>query len=455
MSSLEKFFEIKLTNDMEAVLILNEMLPEGELVTKEGILQFSKDQGIVYGVNEEAISQLLDGLTMKVILAVGKQPVDGEDAYLQPFFEEGRSKQNDPAKAINLKEIQSIPTVCAGEKVATKVAASLGEPGINVFGKSVEAKPGKDFKLRKGKNTRLKESEQTLYSLIDGQVSIEKHTIHVLPTYEVNGDLNLRTGNISFVGNVNVKGNVPSGFEIEAGGDIRVTGTVEGAKLTAEGSIFIGAGIVGQNKSFVFAKGNLKTTFINEGHVDVGGDIEVGQTIHHSTCISGGKIVCTSGKGLIVGGAISAIESIQVNEIGNEMHTKTELFIGIHEKAVQQQKKFNEDLKKAQDDFMKSAKLLKTYIEKEKQDGPLVGHEKLMKLKIQHSFQSAKQTIDELSDCLSKYKEQESFEGFILAEKVIYPNATVHFGKYSRKIGTLHREAHISLINSEIVIAIK
>lgn len=457
MIDLEKFYEIKVSNDkMEAFIIRHSKLTDDDSLSKEEIEQFIKEHGIIYGLDHDVVTKILEDreLGPNIILAVGKPPENGKDAYLEPIlFQEQNRDLN--AVQINLKDFLDIPTVRIDDKIGTKIAATPGFVGFNVFGEEVAAKPGKDFKLRKGQNTRINEKEQAIYSLIDGQITIDKHTIHVFPTYEVQGDLSLKTGNIEFVGNVIINGNVPTGFEIEAGGDIRVSGTVEAARLKAGGSIYIGAGVVGQNKGHIEAGGDLQTTFINEGYVEVGGHIEVTQAILHSTCMSGGQVICKRGKGLIVGGAISAVKSIEANEIGNDMHTKTSLFIGVHEKILLQQKQIEEDLQKAQDDFMNLAKLLKLYIEKEKESGPLVGRDKLSKLRVQHSFQQTKQTIDELTENLGDFKEQaELGDGFIRVERLLFPNVNVHFGKYRRNIQKIYRQPRISFIDGEINISI-
>ncbi len=457
MVDMGKFYEIKVSNDkMEAVIIQFSASSEDAVMTREDVEQFIKDHGIVYGLQEEIITRISENqeLTKASVLAKGKQPENGKAAYLQPILFPEQMRETDSLKKIKLKEFFEIPAVRIDDIVGKKIAATAGIVGFNVFGEEVPAKPGKDFNLRKGQNTRVKEEEQALYSLIDGQISVDKHTVNVLPTYEVQGDLSLKTGNIAFVGNVIIKGNVPAGFEIQAEGDIRVMGIVEAARLKAGGTIFIGAGIVGQNKSHIEAIGDLQTTFINEGYVEVGGNIEVTQSILHSTCMSGGKVICKRGKGLIVGGSISAVKSIEANEIGNDMQTITSLFIGVHEKTIVQQKQMETDLTRAQDDFKKLAKLLKIYLEKEKQTGPLVGRDKLSKLKVQHSFKIAKQSIDDLSERLSEFKEEaELDDGFISAERIIFPNVSVHFGKYRRKIPTPQRQSRISVVNSDIHIS--
>ena len=113
-----------------------------------------------------------------------------------------------------------------------------------------------------------------LYSTIDGMVvRTDRDKINVFPVYEVNGNVDYNIGNIDFIGTVVIRGNVLPGFKIRAAGDIRVTGGVEAAELEAEGSIDIIAGIVGQNKAFIKAGKNVKSSFIQDATIEVAGEL--------------------------------------------------------------------------------------------------------------------------------------------------------------------------------------
>ncbi|WP_227935831.1 DUF342 domain-containing protein [Alkalihalobacillus deserti] len=231
MSELEQFFEIQISsNKMVATIIQHGKIDEEMKLTKDTLLQFIKEHGITYGIDEMTVANLLTErkvMKSKVKIAFGQKPIKGKPAFIQPVIFQKKNREFQSNQNINLKDFLEIPSVSIGDKVGTKIKATAGQAGYNVYGEEIPAKPGKDFILRKGKNTRLDEEEQSLYSLIDGQISIDKYTIHVQSTYEINGDLSLTTGNISFVGNVNIRGSIPAGFEVEAGGDIRVSGTVE------------------------------------------------------------------------------------------------------------------------------------------------------------------------------------------------------------------------------------
>ena len=173
--------------------------------------------------------------------------------------------------------------------------------------------------------------EQTaIYAAIDGLISItDKSKINVFPVYEVNGDVDYKTGNIDFVGTVVIRGNVLTGFKVKASGDIRMIGGVEGAMMETEGSIEITGGVVASNKGYIKAGKNVKCSFIQDGNITAAEDVLVSQSILHSQVRAGRNIVCSGAKGLVVGGIIQAGERVVARTIGNTMSTATVLEVGV------------------------------------------------------------------------------------------------------------------------------
>src|SRR5690606_12910229 len=134
----------------------------------------------------------------------------------------------------------------------------------------------KEAYFKPGKNVVLDEERTRLYAVTDGMVTFtDNEKVNVFPVYEVNGDVDYRSGNIDFVGNVVVRGNVISGFRVKAEGDVRITGSVEGAEIIAAGSIDIAEGIVAHNKGFVKAGKTIKCSFIQDANVEAAEDLIV------------------------------------------------------------------------------------------------------------------------------------------------------------------------------------
>lgn len=456
MIALDDFLEIHVDKGkMNATITARKHFYVETVITVDDIKSFIAEHGIVFGINEELITKIVaEEIVLPQVIAEGLQPVHGDNAVLKPFFPEIEEiKNKEDLRKVDLKQVINIPSVTQGQLVGKKVLATSGTAGMNVMGEVLSPKPGRDFRLRAGKNTRVEEADLKMYATVDGQMSVEPKVIHVYPTFEVNGDLDLKVGNISFVGTVIIRGNVPSGFEIKSKGDIKIHGTVESAVLISEGSIFVSAGIVGQGKGFIKAKGDLHTSFINQGTVEVEGDVNVTQSILQSKIQAGGSVFCHKGNGSIVGGDISAGKDIIVKDVGNSHFTKTALFLGVHQDIMKKEKEYSENFKKAEDE-LKKLNVLFNFLDQKEKNNTLAPKEKIMKLRVRNSLSITTETMKDAEEKLAEFKDifSEFGNSTLTVEKQIFSNVDVHFGKYRRKIISAHQNVKIYLENGEIII---
>lgn len=459
MEELQKFFKVNVSSDkMKATISLIEPLPEEMVVSENDLLRLLEENKVKYGIDHETIQNLVGKLKRDrffqgaVVVAKGLAPKKGQDAYLLPVQLTKERKIDEKQLYVDLKKVIEIPNVTQGQLIGEKIPATEGIPGKNVLGEEVPPKPGKDFVLRQGKNTRI--DDLKIYATVDGQMCVEKKIIHVYPVFEVKGDVDMSVGNIDFVGNVVVKGSVLNGFEIKAKGDIRVYGTVEGARLEAGGSVYIQAGIVAQNNGYVKAKNDLHTSFINQGNVEVEGDIYVTQAILHSKCVAGGSIYCTRGKGSIVGGEISVGRDLEVNELGNALGTNTQVFMGMQKSLVDKEKALTETLEKSKEELEKLEKLKRAYEMKEKKGHALTQKERITKLRIRSAIFLLNEKIRQTTEDLNELKEElgnPSF-GIIKVQRYLYPNVNISYGKYSRKMTKQYKYVKIAFVDNEISI---
>ncbi|MBU8906987.1 DUF342 domain-containing protein [Desertibacillus haloalkaliphilus] len=453
MTEMDQYFEIRVSEDkMTASIIQHQRIPNDQDITIDEVKQFILEHEISYGLDEANIQKLVhQGETVEspLTIATGKKPINGEDAKLVPV-QLKKEKENDEAITVDLKQVIDIPSVVQNQLVGEKAPATDGVPGMNVFAKEVPAKPGKDFRLRAGKNTRLDHDGTKLYAIVDGQVSVEQKQIHVYPVFEVHGDIDMKVGNISFVGNVTIRGGVPSGFKIESKGDIRIHGTVEAADLQSEGSIYVLAGIAAQGKGRVEAKQDVHTTFINQGNVKTGGDLFVDQSILHSECEAGGNIYCH--KGNVVGGGLSAGQQIVVKNLGNEMNTPTSLYLGVSQSRLERKQHLQSQKQTAEEELVKLQKLLETYEAKEQHSKSLTPQERIMKLRIRNTIANMQQQLQEVTEDLQELDDRQDSDrqGVVCVEHQLYPNVDIHFGKYRRKIMSPHKNIRLLYEDGEI-----
>ncbi|MCE7794579.1 FapA family protein [Salipaludibacillus sp. CUR1] len=453
MGDLHDLLEVEVSED-HLLAVLKERQPLMEEIKADSLSDFISEHGITYGILDDELHKFAAGkISLPVVAARGKEPVHGRDAYIWSLLDEtaDRAAQlNEKSDGeVNLKKVIDIPQVKAGAVIGRKIEAEPGTNGLTVYGKTIKAKKPRDIKLRPGKNTRIEGSE--IISSINGQLSVAPKVIHVYPVYEVNGDLNMKTGNIDFVGNVVVRGNVPSGFSIKAIGDIRIYGSVEAADIQSEGSVFIHQGVVAQNAGLIKVKGDVRTSFLNQATIEAGGDVHITTSILHSRVDARGFVFCKEGRGNIVGGSVSSGKGIEVNEVGNHMSTPTALYLGTSAKMTAAEKKYKKQLNDSQEECQKLAKLLKRLKEKGK-GSTLSPKEKVMLLRVRNSLIQANEKLNEAKDQLLDF--QEIFDGEtdtkVRIYQSVYPNTDLHFGKYVKKITTAHQHVQFRKERSEI-----
>jgi uncharacterized protein (DUF342 family) len=350
-------FEHRPINDS----IVSVEIPDGEMkayiqVTPPGLggcdlsvetyLSFLRNNRVVYGVKEDFLREFADKPTYKepVLAAEGSKPVDGRDAYIQYNFETDQSKvrlREGSNGRVDFKELNIIQNVVENQPLARKIFAESGTVGRTVTGKVIPARNGRDTALPLGKNVHVGDDGAIIIADINGQVVIVSGKINVEPVYTVQGDVNLKTGNIIFLGNVIITGNVEDGFSVKAAGNIEVNGTVEKAELDAEGDIIVHQGITGKNTGLVRAGRSIWARFIENAIVEAGNMVVVSDGIINSQVDAFKRIICQGKRAHIVGGRLRASEEINAKILGSPTSgTETICEVGFDPRSKQELDKF-------------------------------------------------------------------------------------------------------------------
>ena len=211
----------------------------GADLSADTIIAFLKNNRVIAGIDEERIRQFQDSPVYReeYLVAEGIQPEKGENAKIVYNFETDNTQvrlQETRTGQINFKELNLIQNVVEGQPLAQKIPAQRGKAGKTVTGKYLEAANGKDIPMPLGKNTKVGPDELTIIAETNGQVLLVKNKITVQEIYVVEGDVSIKTGNITFLGSVFVNGNVDDGFIVKASGNIEVKGTVGKVKALSE-----------------------------------------------------------------------------------------------------------------------------------------------------------------------------------------------------------------------------
>ncbi|MCL1958471.1 MAG: FapA family protein [Spirochaetes bacterium] len=277
---------------------------------------------VYHGIKEQYIEELVDKPVYreKLEIAEGLKPVNGKDAYIHYFFETDQTqiklKEGTNGK-VNFKELNIIQNVVQNQPLAKKVPPEDGVDGKTVTGKILPAKAGSDIQLPVGTNVHVNDANDTIISDINGQVIVANGKINVEPVLTVEGDVNLKTGNIIFLGTVIITGNVEDTFSVKAAGNIEVKGTVSKAELDAEGDIIIYQGINGKSGGKIRAGRSIWSRFIENANVEAGNMVVVTDGIINSNVDAIKSIVCMGKRANIMGGRLRAGEEINAKVLGN------------------------------------------------------------------------------------------------------------------------------------------
>ena len=328
--------------EMKAYIMVSPPGIGGCDVTVESYLSFLRNNRVVYGVGDEYLRQFADRPVYKekVAVAEGLRPVNGQDAYIQYNFETDQAKiqlREGSNGRIDFKDLNIIKNVVEKQPLAKKIAPGLGVNGRTVTGKVLPARNGRDIPLPLGKNVHMGDDGATIIADINGQVVITGGKINVEPIYTVQGDVNLKTGNIIFLGTVIINGNVEDGFSVKAAGNIEVNGTVAKAELDAEGDIIVHQGITGKNSGTVRAGRSIWARFIENAQVEAGSMVVVSDGIINSQVDAYKRIICRGKRAHIVGGRLRASEEINAKILGSPTSgTETICEVGIDPKSKMQ-----------------------------------------------------------------------------------------------------------------------
>ncbi len=445
--------------EMKAYIYVNPPGLGGCDLSAETILSFLRNNRVVFGVKEDFVREFADHPTYKemVLVAEGTKPVNGRDAYVQYNFESDQTKVRLKEGAngkVDFKELNIIQNVVEGQPLARKVSAERGVAGKTVTGKVLPAKNGKDMPLPLGKNVHVAEDQATIIADLNGQVILVGGKVNVEPIYTVQGDVNLRTGNIIFLGTVIITGNVEDGFSVKAAGNIEVYGTVGKAELDAEGDIIVHQGIAGKNTGFVRAGRSLWARFIENAQVEAGSLVVVSDGIINSQVDANKRIICEGKRAHIVGGQLRAAEEINAKILGSPVSgTETLLEVGYDPKSKE---RFNlvSNKKTAAVKELDDVELnLQTLINIRKQRKSLPEDKEVFFKELVEKRQGIMQDIAKLSaeiDEIQMYLNSLKTRGRISASSKVYPGVKITIRDIKEDVKSEYRAVTFVLENNLI-----
>ncbi len=327
-------------DDMQAFIEVQEPGPGGADLTSSDITSFLRNNNVVFGVIEDALTSFEDHpvYNSPYLIAQGEAPVNGRNASISYLFEEDPSQVKLKQKSdgtVDFKELNLIQNVVKGQPLARKNPPEAGKDGRTVYGKYIPARDGSDLQIGLGKNVSITDNGKTVIATASGQVLLLKGKITVETVLVIPGDVNASTGNVNGLGTVIIKGNVEDGYTVSAQGNIEVNGFVGKSNIQAGGDIVVKRGINGGEGEFgkIIAGKSVWSSFINNARVETGENVIVSDGVVNAHVEAAGRILCKGKRARIVGGELSASEEINAATLGSRGGAETILKVGYDPKA--------------------------------------------------------------------------------------------------------------------------
>jgi len=205
------------------------------------------DNNIKYGIMKMNIMKCAKTYEItELLIARGKKNIEAVNDRLEIKYnsaENQKDKNYDDEQVIDYKAIGSVQGVEEGQVLAIHYPGKNGIDGINITGKNIVTKIARRIILGIGEGCKI-ENGNTVVATTKGRPSSRGSTFFVYKTHKITGDVDLKTGNIQFVGDIIISGNVHEGMKVEAGNSILVKNNVTEAQITASGDIVIKGNVI-------------------------------------------------------------------------------------------------------------------------------------------------------------------------------------------------------------------
>ncbi len=327
--------KVQVSSDgLEATLTFK--IPDGKSevpkFTAAQLLGFLNSANVTFGIDQEMLSRLADspiyGRPVKV--ATGSAQVQGTPGFFEYTFDTkfNRKPTIRPDGTADYMTIKTIETVEEGDVIAIYHPAVQGSRGMSVRGQILEPKPVRDLPPLIGRGFDRSSDNLTYTAKLDGKIEVNQGKIIVSPVHEVHGDVGIETGNIKFNGDVIVHGGVHDGAIIDAAGNVIIHGLIEDSEIHAGKDLFLLSGVKGNEKTIISCGGSITAQFVEYAAITCSGNITA-DYFFKSKITCDGKVELNGNNASIIGGYVSAVQGIEVNDIGNSFGTITNVAVGV------------------------------------------------------------------------------------------------------------------------------
>jgi len=317
---------------LAAWLLVYPPVGQGAELDREILDHALKKAKVCFGVDDDLLNALpqAPGRYFHTFqCARGTPAVNGEDGRVVDYFPRivERKLTVDENNRVDYASLNVIHNVKEGEVICELVPPTEGEAGRSVQDEPIPAKDGKKVALPKGRRTEISEDGLTLTAAADGHVEFSGRAFQVKPLLDIPGNVDYSTGNINFLGDVCVHGDICSGFTVRAIGNITVGGVVEACTLEAGGDVVVSGGVQGDNQGVIRAQRGIFAKFIENTCVYAKESI-CSDCLINCDVYCDGTVEVRSGRMTVIGGMLRAAQEVSAGIIGSRAECRTEIFVG-------------------------------------------------------------------------------------------------------------------------------
>lgn len=337
-----KTFRINVSKDrLTATLSVNTASPPGAYTPKQIAEEVSAlditidEQG---NLNLEEFCKKLAENTMPepVVIAQGTPPVHAKNGQIQKLFAlpdapESPEAENEQNQTQSFYDRSDIVNVEKGQELVKLIPPQAGEDGLDVYGKAIPHKLGREVQLKLGPNVEQK--ADIVYATTSGKLEFSLEKISVNEILEIAGNVDFSVGNIHFPGDVVIRKNVLDLFKVHSESTIAVHGVVEAAEIQAGKDVVCTGGVAGKEKGVIIAGGEIQCKYITNAKVRAGKNIIVHTEIVNCDLICKGSVTIENGK--LVGGNTIATGGLKAKILGSDAGVKTRIEVGADDELRQ------------------------------------------------------------------------------------------------------------------------
>ena len=287
-------------------------MEEDDPLTLEMIIRELKEKNILQGIKNKTIEKMIAEKIYyePLIVASGKETLQGRDGFPELLFLPEKLRPA-PGTKVNLREVPVLQKVQEGQELIRIETATMGEDGYTITGKLISSTPGKQFRIRPGRNTRYNPEGTHIIATKSGVVCINNDNISV-EKLKVIEKVDASTGHVRFDGIVSIRGNVSDRCSVEAV-RIDIGGSVGKARLRSIGEIRVSQGLKG---TVVQCGSTLLANNMTDTQASVGDHAMIDEFVVNSKIYCGSTLEILSANGYVSGGVLQAGNLIRLPNVG-------------------------------------------------------------------------------------------------------------------------------------------